>query len=133
VQEDFKRILQQRYSLEQFAEWIFHLATRFLMVRCLATQWHRVRALTRSNLANTQGTDMMQVMNCAQQLLLRWSYFHNFIMTDITTRKGPGLGKASLHLHHIFTSVKQSHANVLHAVSLLQRLSARCACSWKST
>jgi hypothetical protein len=33
VQEDFKRILQQRYSLEQFAEWIFHLATRFLLVR----------------------------------------------------------------------------------------------------
>jgi hypothetical protein len=32
VQEDFKRILQQRYSLEQFAEWIFHLATRFLLV-----------------------------------------------------------------------------------------------------
>jgi hypothetical protein len=63
VQEDFKRILQQRYSLEQLAEWIFHLATRFLMVRCLATQWYHVRALTRSHLVNTQGTDMMQVMD----------------------------------------------------------------------
>jgi hypothetical protein len=44
---------------------------------------------------------MMQVMNCAQQLLLRWSYFHNFIMSDITTRKGPGLGNVPVTRHSL--------------------------------
>jgi hypothetical protein len=38
-----------------------------------------------------QGTDMLQVMNCAQQFLLMWSDFHNFIMADIITSSGPGL------------------------------------------
>jgi hypothetical protein len=66
---------------------------------------------------------MMQVMNCAQQFLLRWSDFHNFIMTDIITRSGPGLQ------YHAFESALQQ---TIRPISL-QRHSVRCECSWRST
>eukprot|EP00005_Dracoamoeba_jomungandri_P003832 CAMPEP_0174258474 /NCGR_PEP_ID=MMETSP0439-20130205/7456_1 /TAXON_ID=0 /ORGANISM="Stereomyxa ramosa, Strain Chinc5" /LENGTH=405 /DNA_ID=CAMNT_0015341993 /DNA_START=889 /DNA_END=2106 /DNA_ORIENTATION=+ len=74
IQDNFRRFLQQRLTIEQWAQWLRDTAERFL-AKC---------------------ADMDHLTMASQELLLKWSFYSSLIIRDLSIRSAPSLG--SFHL-----------------------------------
>lgn len=74
AQEEFKKFLIERASLEQWAAWLQELVNRILG-KC---------------------TDQRELTSTSQQLLLKWSFYSTLIIRDLTIRNATSFG--SFHL-----------------------------------
>jgi regulatory factor X 1/2/3 len=97
AQEDFKRFLTERATLEQWAQWLQDIVTKILG-KC---------------------TDPRELVLLSQQLLLKWSFYSTLIIRDLTIRNASSFG--SFHLlrtlfdEYIFYLVETKFASLVHA------------------
>jgi len=94
AQEDFKRFLAERASLEQWAQWLQDVVHRIL----------------------GKITDPRELVTLAQQFVLKWSFYSTLIIRDLTIRNATSFG--SFHLlrtlfdEYIFHLVEQKIASI---------------------
>eukprot|EP01118_Nematostelium_gracile_P018474 TRINITY_DN8204_c0_g1_i3.p1 TRINITY_DN8204_c0_g1~~TRINITY_DN8204_c0_g1_i3.p1 ORF type:complete len:262 (-),score=56.28 TRINITY_DN8204_c0_g1_i3:362-1147(-) len=86
AQEDFKKFLAERASLEQWAAWLEEIVNRFI----------------------AKHNDVNKLMEVAQQLLLKWSFYATLIIRDLTIRNATSFGSFHLlrtlfdeYIHHL--------------------------------
>lgn len=96
AQEDFKRFLTERASLEQWAQWLQEIV-------------HKIIGKT---------NDARELVMLSQQLLLKWSFYSTLIIRDLTIRNASSFG--SFHLlrtlfdEYIFYLVETKFASLVH-------------------
>jgi len=96
AQEDFKRFLTERASLEQWAQWLQDIVNKILG-KCI---------------------DPRELVLLSQQLLLKWSFYSTLIIRDLTIRNASSFG--SFHLlrtlfdEYIFYLVETRFASLVH-------------------
>jgi len=96
AQEDFKRFLTERATLEQWAQWLQDIVNKILG-KC---------------------ADPRELVVLAQQLLLKWSFYSTLIIRDLTIRNASSFG--SFHLlrtlfdEYIFYLVETKFASLVH-------------------
>jgi len=96
AQEDFKRFLTERVSLEQWAQWLQDIVNKILG-KC---------------------NDPRELVLLSQQLLLKWSFYSTLIIRDLTIRNASSFG--SFHLlrtlfdEYIFYLVETRFASLVH-------------------
>lgn len=94
AQEDFKKFLTDRVSLEQWASWLHDFVSRIL----------------------GKSNDARDLVYYSQQLLLKWSFYSTLIIRDLTIRNATSFG--SFHLlrtlfdEYIFYLVESKLASV---------------------
>jgi len=97
AQEDFKRFLTERATLEQWAQWLQDIVTKILG-KC---------------------NDPRELVLLSQQLLLKWSFYSTLIIRDLTIRNASSFG--SFHLlrtlfdEYIFYLVETKFASLVHS------------------
>jgi len=75
AQADFRRLLSERASLEQWALWLQDVVNKFIG-KCM--------------------NDSRELLSCTQQLILKWSFYSTMVIRDLTIRNAPSFG--SFHL-----------------------------------
>jgi uncharacterized protein YfcZ (UPF0381/DUF406 family) len=75
AQEDFKKFLTERATLEQWAQWLQEIVNK-IIGKC---------------------NDARELVSLSQQLLLKWSFYSTLIIRDLTINNASSFGMA-IHL-----------------------------------
>ena len=99
AQEDFKRFLTDRVSLEQWAQWLQNIVNKII----------------------GKSNDARELVVLSQQLLLKWSFYSTLIIRDLTIRNASSFG--SFHLlrtlfdEYIFYLIETKFASLVHTTT----------------
>lgn len=99
LEADFKKILEQRSSLEDWAQWLDQIVTE--MLEKVAAQFRIKQSTneqpTNSNQQTATHTEKVQTFTRAgRQLLLKWAFYSSMVIRDLTLRSAASFG--SFHL-----------------------------------
>lgn len=88
--EEFKRLLNDRITLEQWASWLSDLVNRFI-----GTFYLLINPIT------GKVNDPRELVSVAQNLLLKWSFYCSLIIRDLTIRNAPSFGNLYYLQYHL--------------------------------